>query len=324
MANVKKIATAGLTLTMVIGMLPSAASAYSDKSGWVWNEETGDWYYYEDGRKLKCEVRYDTLTGKSYLLDTSGKRVTQKGWFTLDYYYTYYGDKVKQARKYYLQEDGAITSNGFQKIGKKTLYFYSGAMVTNSTVCTYDDSWKVTAYYYLGKDGTKVTKQGWHHLKGTAYDSSGRKYKQDDWIYVKKGGKLVTGLKKIGKKKYVFSNNGYMVTNGAGCDMNRNTYYLADKNGVQVTKKGWHKVTVSTTYKDSDNSSTSKSTVRYYVKKDGTLQKGLKKLKGKYYWFNPEMQICTTFRKNGDEYDTVYYFGNNGECKRTKKIYYAT
>lgn len=325
MSNIKKITTIGLTLTMVVGMLPGVASAYSSKSGWVLNEETGKWSYYEDGRKIKCDIRYDSSTNKSYLLDTSGNRVTKKGWVTLKYYYTYYGDKINKSKKYYLKTDGAALDNGFHKIGKKTLYFYKGALVKNDIVFPTNKDGITTACYYVGKDGAKVTKKGWRHLKGTAYDGwSGMSYKRDVWIYINKGGKLATGLKKIGGKKYVFNSSGHMVTDSAGGKLNGNTYYLADKNGVQVTKKGWHKISWTTKYKNSDVSGTIKQTNWYYVKSDGTLQMGLKKIKGKYYYFSPEMAYAYSYRKPGDEYDTIYYFGKTGECKKTKKVYHNT
>ena len=92
MSNVKKVATLGLTLTMVVGMLPTAAFAYSSKDGWV--EKEGKWYFYEDGRKIKSAVRYDYSTSKYYLLNESGERVTKKGWTTVKYYYSNYGDKI--------------------------------------------------------------------------------------------------------------------------------------------------------------------------------------------------------------------------------------
>ena len=112
-----------------------------------------------------------------------------------------------------------------------------------------------------------------------------------------------------------------MVTNGVGSSSSTsNTYYLADKNGVQVTKKGWHKVSTSSTSKGTSGTTTYKITNWYFVKKDGTLQTGLKKISGKYYCFSPSMTTEYSYTKQDDEYDTVYYFGKDGTCKKTKKI----
>ena len=322
MSGIKKAAAMGLTLTMVVGMLPAVASAYSSKSGWVKNEDTGKWSYYENGRKIKCAVREDESTGKKYLLDASGNRVTKKGWTTLKYYYSEYGDKIKQSKKYYIQKGGAVFETGFHKVGSKNMYFYEGESVRNSIAFIYTKDGDLKEAYYVGKNGTKITKQGWFHMKGTSYSSyDGDKSKYDYWIYIKKGGKLATGLKKIGKKKYVFTFYGLMVTNGVGSSSSTsNTYYLADKNGVQVTKKGWHKVSTSSTSKGTSGTTTYKSTNWYFVKKDGTLQTGLKKISGKYYYFSPSMTTEYSYTKQGDEYDTVYYFGKDGTCKKTKKI----
>jgi glucan-binding YG repeat protein len=114
-----------------------------------------------------------------------------------------------------------------------------------------------------------------------------------------------------------------MARNSYACSTDGKTYYLADKNGVQVTKKGWHKFTYSEKYTSTGYKYYDKSTYWVYVKKDGTLQTGLKKIKGTYYYFNPTMRCNSTFTKEGKEYDTKYYFGRDGKCKKTSKIYHS-
>ena len=323
MTSVKKVAAMGLTLTMVVGMLPAAAFAYSSKDGWV--EKDGKLYFYEDGRKIKCDVRYDPSDDNNYLLNESGVRVTKKGWTTLDYYYTYYGTKIKQSQRYYLAEGGVVKASGWKKIKGKYYYFVDGHAQTNTLILDYDDNYDIKSAYAVDKKGARITKKGWYRLKGTSYDFySGAAYKYDEWVYVKTGGKLVRGcVKKIGKKKYVFSEYGLMARNSYACSTDGKTYYLADKNGVQVTKKGWHKFSYSEKYTSTGYKYYDKSTYWVYVKKDGTLQTGLKKIKGTYYYFNPTMRCNNTFTKEGKEYDTKYYFGRDGKCKKTSKIYHS-
>jgi len=329
MSSVKKIAAFGLTLTMVAGVLPATAFAYSDKSGWVQNTETGKWSYYEDGRKVKSAVRYDSDSGNYYLLDTSGNRVTKKGWTTLKYYYSEYGDKISQSRKYYLGEGGVATANGWKKIKGKYYYFERGLAYTDTVIPknNTEDYNTIDYVYAVDKKGARITKKGWYHFKGTSYSSyDGSKSTFDEWVYVKSGGKLAQGVKKIGGKKYVFTKYGVMARNSYGSSKDGKTYYLADKNGVQVTKKGWHKVKYSYKYSHYGYTSSYKGTEYYYVKKDGTLQTGLKKIKGTYYCFDPDMMRNTNYYKDSKDktYYTKYYFGRDGKCKKTEKIYYAT
>jgi len=328
MSSVKKAAAMGLTLTMVVGMLPTVAFAYSSKSGWVENSE-GKWSYYQDGRKIKCDVRFDDTDGKYYLLNESGYRVTKKGWTTLKYHYAEYGDKLKESQRYYLGEGGEAKYRGWKKIKGKYYFFENSQAITNSIIPKFNekDSSIIDYVYAVDKKGARITKKGWYHFKGytySTYDAS--KYTYDEWVYVKKGGKLAQGVKKIGKKKYVFSRYGTMVRNDYGSTKDGKKYYLADKNGVLISKKGWHKIKVSSKSSNYGGTYTYKSTQWVYVTKDGSLQTGLKKISGTYYYFTPSMQTVTTYdkvSKNGDYY-TRYYFGRDGKCKKTEKIYYAT
>ena len=327
MSSVKKVAALGLTLTMVVGMLPTVAFAYSSKSGWV--EKDGKWSYYENGRKIKSDIRYDSSDGKNYLLNEYGIRVTKKGWTTLKYHYTDYGDKLKESQKYYLAEGGEASINGWKKIKGKYYYFDQSHALTNTVIPKYnsEDSGIIDYVYAVDKNGARITKKGWHHFKGTSYSTyDGTKMPYDEWVYVKKGGKLVQGVKKIGKKKYVFSKYGVMAHDDYVPTKDGKKYYLADKNGVLVTKKGWHKLKI--TYKSSNYGGTHSydSTQWVYVKKDATLLTGLKKIKGTYYYFTPAMQINTVYDKESKDgsYYTRYYFGKNGNCTKSEKIYYAT
>lgn len=323
MLSIKKITTLALTVTMMISAVPVTSMAYSSKSGWI--EKDGKWYYYSIGVKVKSRTAFDPADGKTYLLDASGVRVTKKGWATIKTQYTYYGDKYKASVSYYLKSGGEVYASCWKKIKGKYYYFNSdGVMEKNAvTVKTIgdpaDQNYK---FYAVGNNGARITKKGWHKLTRTSYRSDGSKNKYTFWVYVKKGGELVTGKKKIGKKTYLFEYNGYLTQNGIGFvykNLKKGTgsYYLADKNGVVVTKKGWKKVKYSNTTKAYATTTKSKGSYYVYIQKGGKLVEGMKKIKGKYYYFTPVMQ--TNYAYHDSAKGETYYFGKSGARKKIVK-----
>jgi len=317
----RKINFAALALTsvMMISIIPVTALADSSLSGWV--EKNGKWYYYEDGYKIRSTTRYDEEAEGYYLLDASGVRVDgKKGWVTIKTQYTSNGDKYKASVKYYLKSDGTVYRDGWKKISGKYYYFgYSGAMVKNETGGTYDYDISGYRYYLAGSDGARITKKGWHKVSYVSYDYTGQKTTTKVWYYLKSNGEAVTGLKKISGKTYVFDSRGALVQNGytVYSDSSR---YAADKNGELITKKGWHKFT-HTTKTDNTRYKSTFTTVTYvYVtKKDGTLAKGLKKIDGKYYYFDPVM-YCRQYWYD-QEKNEMHYFGKSGAQTAVVKDY---
>ena len=126
----------------------------------------------------------------------------------------------------------------------------------------------------------------------------------------------------LGGKTYCFTLYGALVQNNY-VSLDKDVYYLADKNGVQITKKGWHTVKTKETVKNSTCTTTYSYTRKYYMKKDGTLTLGFKKLDGKTYYFNPWMFSNTyVWVDEGDGNSTSYYFGKKGDLKKTVKGHY--
>jgi len=139
-----------MTLTMAATLFPMTSLA-DTKEGWVQNSE-GKWSYYEDDAKVKCDSRFDESDYKYYVLDSKGYRYTKLGLYTASYFYTYYGDKVKYKRSFYVQSDGSLLRFSWKKISG-TYYYFTPSM---QTVTTYDKVSKNGDYYtryYFGRDG---------------------------------------------------------------------------------------------------------------------------------------------------------------------------
>ncbi len=306
MAFINKITSVTLTAAAIFTLMPGNVMAYSSKKGWV--EKDGKTYYYENGRKLRSTTLFDD-NDKYRLLGSDGAMVTKKGWKTIKTQYTKYGDKYKATKKYYITKDGTVTT-GWKKISGKYYFFdYDGKMAKGCSA--YDATTK--KYYVTGKDGVRVTKKGWYQATNTDYTNYGKKVSTKYYYYIKKDGSVTTGFKTIGGKKYYFDYDGKMFAN---------TYAVIDKkiyvfkpSGEVVTKKGWVTIKYTEKYYSVDYPSTTTTTLKFYMKKDGTAYEGLKKINGKYYYFKPYMQKKLMTTIDG----VTYTFGRYGYSTSQKK-----
>ena len=323
MAHLKKIIALGMTAVTVASLMPLTALA----ANYGWIEKDGKWYYYNyNGIKVKYDSasRYDGVEDKYYVLNSKGAQVTTKGWYTTNYFYTSYGNKIKFQYKYYLKSDGSCTT-GWKKISGKWYYFgYDGKMAKNTSINKPDTKTGEDRYYLLGSDGKRITKKGWHKVTVKDLDTyDGDVYTYKAWYYVKTDGTLAYNCaKKIGKKKYLFGRDGTLVTNWyyGVRDKNDNVkyYYAADKNGAVITKKGKHTLTYKESYSSYYYEGSETDNTIVYVKTGGKLHMGWKTIKGKKYYFYPYAYRCTTMTENG----VKYYFGKTGSV--TKEIKQAT
>ena len=322
MSHIKRFIAAGLTLATVASLLPMTSLAANNS----WVEKDGKWYYYDqDGKKVKYDSMPRWVDGegyKYYVLNSKGVQVTSKGWYTTNYIYTYYYNKIKIQNKYYLKSDGSVTT-GWKKISKKWYYFeYDGKMAKGVVRKEIDSSGK-EKHYLLGNDGARITKKGWHQVTYVDFSESyGTKTTSKYWYYVKSDGTIYRNcIKTIKGKKYLFDDEGRLVCNDIGGVRDESTgdiktYYSTDKNGVIYTKKGWRTIKITYTDKYYSYSLKENVTVKVYVKTGGKLQTGLKTIKGKTYYFYPSMAVC-----DYEYVDNVkYYFGRSGAC--TKKVDY--
>ena len=319
MAHLKKIMALGMTAAAVASLMPmtTLAAHYSE-----WVEKDGKWYYYDDiGAKVKYDsVEYEGEEGKKYyVLDGTGARVTKKGWYTTKYRYNIFYSKTKFETKYYLRSDGSCTT-GWKKIDGKLYYFNTdGKMVTSQSVRKIEDG--VEKYYLVGSNGRRVTKKGWHQTNYKYFDDySGKAYTFKGWYYVYSDKSLATGIKKIGGKKYLFTNSGLLVRNDISNVFNPKTgqyaLYAANKNGELFTKKGKTTFTHVETFRSSSSQSEYSVKITVYVTSGGKLYTGLKKISGKYYYFDPMMLTNCSRDVDG----VRYFFGKNGACTKTLDV----
>ena len=318
MSHMKKIAASAVTLVMVASAMPVTSFAATYYNQWV-QKSDGKWYYYDYyGKKVKYDSRqyYDSETGAYiyYVLNIKGARVTSKGWYTTKYRYNSYYSKTKFTTKYYLKSDGACTI-GWKKIKGKYYYFDTdGKLLTATSVKSTDG----TKLYLVGNDGARITKKGWYQVKYKYFRSSESKvYTEKCWYFVKTDKTVATGVKKIGGKKYLFNDDGILVQNNIAIfhneDYSKYTYYAADKNGKLITKKGKRTISASFKYEGLNYKDEYKVKATIYVKSGGKLLCGLKKISGKYYYFDPTMIRCGSRDVNG----VRYFFGRSGACTKT-------
>ena len=170
-------------------------------------------------------------------------------------------------------------------------------------------------------------KTGWVR-KGTTY-----KYKVNN-IYVKNEVKKIKkyyyyfdkkGVRKTGWIKYKKDRDYFDRTTARACTGKKqvnNKLYIFDKDGRLVKKKGLYK----------------HGKTKVYINKDGSLETGLIKIKGKWYWFEDNGELSTKsgihrwknhtyYLKNGqfmtgwvDVGSNKYYFGTDGKMVTNKYV----
>ncbi len=166
------------------------------KSGW--KKESGNWYYYQNGTKLKNTWIKDN---DWYYLDTTGKMLCAK--------WVKYKDDW-----YYLNPDGKMAHDAWAQDSKKDWFYLdsSGKMVKSKWI-----KWKRDWFYFDDK-GVMVhsvwqkDSKGWCYLlaDGTMATSSWIKWK-DNWYYVNEKGYMVVGKYTVNGKEYTFDTTGKLV-----------------------------------------------------------------------------------------------------------------
>ena len=317
MTHLRRFIALGMTVATVACLIPMTTLAAS--YGWV--EKDGKWYYYDsEGVKVKRASASRFIDGeyKYFVLNSKGVMVTQKGWYTTNYVYSRYGNKIKYQNKYYIKSDGSCTT-GWKKISGKWYYFLDDGKMARNEAINKPDSAGNDRYYLVGKDGKRITKKGWHQVTDKSLSSYGIINTEKYWYFVKTDGTVARNcVKKIGKKKYLFYDNGVLVTNDYGPITNKDGsvkyYYAADKNGVVITKKGKYTLKNKVAYKSVSYSYDETYDSIVYVKTGGKLHMGWKTIKGKKYYFDPYAYRCTIWTIDG----VKYYFGRSGAV--TKEI----
>jgi len=138
-------------------------------------------------------------------------------------------------------------------------------------------------------------------------------YKNTDgtWIYIKKGGKALTGWQKISNNWYYFSPDletyGVMLV---GWQQISDSWYYLD-NGKMVT--GWKKIAGNWYYFGSSGKMATKwkkiGGSWYYFGGNGKMVTGWKKIGGKWYYFNSGKMVTGTKTIGGK----TYKFSSDGK-----------
>ena len=153
MSVIKKASTAAMAMLMLASVIPmtSLAAHYEE-----WVKKDGKWYYYDyGGHKVKYSTAADTATGKTYVLDGKGARVTKKGLhtFTQKMSMSFRGAtiKVSQKQKVYVNKDVTL-AEGLKKVSDKYYFFSPVARICDSVIVG-------ETTYYFGTDGVCYKKE---------------------------------------------------------------------------------------------------------------------------------------------------------------------
>jgi len=242
MSKFKRLMAAVLTAVMLLTFIPASSVLAG-----TWKKKNGEWYYYQNGKKLKKCWLY--VGGKKYALDDKGRMITSKNHkkgVKIDgnvYFFTKKGaikkkcwKKVKISGKtvwYYLSKSGPAYK-GRKKIGKKYYYFdetdcfmYTKE-ITGYSYCPVKNQ---KYFYFLNKDGSLKTKK-WTKITYKVDDTTSVTYN----FYVGTYGTPVTGWKKIDGSWYYFDSQNYRARVEGVTKMIDGEYYTFDANGVCQNK----------------------------------------------------------------------------------------
>ena len=164
---------------------------------------------------------------------------------------------------------------GWKKIQGKTYYFAPETGILQKNQLITED----TDYYYVNKDGIRVSSQ-WEDYKGKRY-------------YFSEDGKALKGLKKIDGKYYWFHTKTAYLFKNRKVIRSSGAIYYAGNDGVCYTD-GMHKVKEDGT------------THTYYFQKNGKAYTGWLTYKGKKYYF-----YKGTSKLSGTRAENVTLTGSN-------------
>lgn len=203
------------------------------ETGWVKDEDTGDWYYFDkDGNMVKGWFKDG---GEEwYYADEDGKLV--RGWFNDggdDWYYSDNDGKLHTGwlispdgfneQTFYFDDDGKMHIGWLiSPLGAKGKMFYFDLMGVMQTGWYVDGNNR----FYLGADGTMlsawlVSPLGYEEGKTYYYDETGAMHmgwltdppgSEGQTFYFSERGTMVTGWANIGDYWYYFHSDGVMAT----------------------------------------------------------------------------------------------------------------
>ncbi len=259
-----------------------------------WEKVGTTYYYYKNGEKVTGWV---SSYNKWYYMDAANDGAMVTGWNEIDgymYYMTQSGDAVTgwqivDGDQYYFAPGNAYLVTGWKKISGFWFYF-------DKTV---------------GEPGG-VMATGWTTVGSYTY-------------YMNASGIMVTGLRTIDGKKYIFdSNNGNRKSGWVNLN---GKYYYADPAKDDALTTGWKKVGNFWYYFNSDAAMVTgwikSGNYYYYFHSTGAMATGWANINGRYFYFNENGVMMTGWQKLGGVW---YYLTSNGDMvtgvKQVDGVYY--
>ena len=278
------------------------------KNGWVVENDGYDWCYYKNGVMLKSQwmkegqkwyyfsesgemVSHRTclIDGKYYLFNENGVMVEKSGWTKINH-------KYEDGEYWYnLNGNGTVKTEQWMKEQGKWYYLYEDGHAASRGTVLIDEK-----YYVFDESCIMVEKKGWI---GVVPDYEPGDWAEGEfWYYGNGDGTVKTEqwIKDNGKWYYV-GNSGKTYTSGSSWIDDK--YYVFDKNGVLVEKKGWIKIDFK--YYPVH--------FWYYGNGDGTVKTNQWiKDSGKWYYVSDAGNMAISESRNIDGKD--YIFDDKGVC----------
>lgn len=267
--------------------------------GWVQNDDTSAWYYYDD------EV--------------------VKGWNRIDgnwYYFNYPGGSMtwdNTIHGFYLDHSGKmVDGTGWLQDGiTGDWYYFSGGEAAPGWL-QYDGNW-----YYIDNCGRMVTgwfkdsKGDWYYLKSDGTMATGWVEYDDDgyWYYCYPGGSMAKDTMVDG---YYVNDHGQWTKDEKGSieiidGKGNHFYYYIGPKGKAVT--GWNKIGDNFHYYNyPDGSMTWSNTIDGFdIDDDGNIASGTGWIKDEYsgnWFYYSDGEMCTGWKQVDDKW---YYLCSTGE-----------
>lgn len=308
--------------------------------GWVWDEQTKGWYYFDESDGIL--TGWNWITDAWYYLDSDGKM--HKGWLDEGgnrYYlnssgHMLTGEQTIDGKTYFFNSSGALITTGWISQGGKNYYiidnvkqtgwidvdgkrYYldpntgerkSGWIWDNDSVAWYYLNaggvmqtgwvWSVDAWYYLDSDG-KMHK-GW-------LDEGGNRY------YLNNSGQMLKGEQTIDGQTYTFNSSGVLVSNSSSSNRNgwafENGHWYYYQNGARQT--GWHWISDAWYYLNGSGAMLTGwhwiDNAWYYMNSSGKMLTGWQRLDGAWYYMNSSGAMLTGWHWIGNAW---YYMNSSG------------
>ena len=192
---------------------------------------------------------------------------------------------------------------GWKEIGGATYFFNGKGQMQAGSWLHLNDDWGENAKgndYYLNSNG-KMQTGGWFKLEGS-------------WYYIQSNGaRRFSELSEIGGKKYLFAEDGKMLTGHQV--FNGKKMFFADSGALQTAGKPstWQKISSDWYFYDEDGLRTvGKKNINgttYYFNQEGVMQTGWAFIDGHWNYFANSGAMQTGWIK---DQDTWYYLDKDG------------